>query len=101
MTKGKALRGRHLVITGRVNIILIIIKLIIRQSLWRRRGKRGKTSYASLSAGNAAYSIVHLTHLISEIVMTTTKVSLRPLKLLHDGLEGHTTSCRRGRSGRR
>ena len=40
----------------------------------------------SLSAGNATYSGVHLTYLISEIVKMTTKVSLHPLKLLHDGL---------------
>ena len=46
----------------------------------------------SLSVGNAAYSGVHLTHLISEIVKMTTKVSMHPLKLLYDGLEGHTTS---------
>ena len=90
------MRDRHLVITGRVCIILII-----RRGLQRRRGRRSKTSHASLLAGNAAYSSVHLTHLISGIVKTTTKVSLHLLKLLHDDLEGHTTSHGRGRSGRR
>ena len=46
----------------------------------------------SLSAGNAIDSGVHLTHLMCEIVKTTTKVNLHPLNLRHDGLEGHTTS---------
>ena len=55
----------------------------------------------SLSTGNATKSGVHLTHLICEIVKTTTKVSLHLLKLRHDGLEGHTTSCEGRGSGRR
>jgi len=101
MTKGKSLRGCHLTITGRVSIILIIINLIIRWGLWRRRGRRRKTNHARLPSGNAVYSGVHLTHFISEIVNTTTKVSLHPLKLLHDGLDGHTTNRRRRRSRRR
>ena len=96
MTKGKSLRGHHLVITRRASIILLVINIISR-GLWRR----SKTSHASLPTGNVAYSGVHLTHLISEIVKTTTKVSLHPLKLLHNGIEGHTTSGERGRSGRK
>ena len=94
MTKGKTLRGHHLVIIGRVSIILII--LIIKRGLRRRRGRRSKTSHASLSMSNASYSSVHFTHLISESVQMTTKVNMHSLKLLHDGLEGHTTSCRGG-----
>jgi len=35
-----------------------------------------------LLTGDAAYSSVHLTHLIDEIVKMITKVSLYPLKLL-------------------
>ena len=35
-----------------------------------------------------SYSGVHLTYLINEIV----KTSIHPLKLCHDGLQGHTTS---------
>ena len=97
------MRSHHLVITGRVSIILIIIILINiifinRRSLWKRRGKRCNMS---LSTGNATKSGVHLTHLICEIVKTTTKVSLHLLKLRHDGLEGHTTSCEGRGSGRR
>ena len=57
-----------------------------------------KTYHTSLPASNAAYSSVHLTYLITELVKTTTKVSLHPLKLLHNGLEGHTTSNRGRRS---
>ena len=101
MTKGKSLKSLHLVIIRRASTILIILIIIIEWGLWRRRGRRSKTSHASLLAGNATYSGVHLTHLISEIVKTTTKVSLYSLKLLHDGLEGHTTSCRGRRSERR
>ena len=101
MTKGKLLRGCHLVITRRASIILIIISIItlISRGLWRRNGRRSKAADARLSAGNASYPSVHLTYLISEIVKTTTKVSLYPLKLCYDGLEGHTTSCG-GRSSR-
>ena len=46
-------------------------------------------------------SCVHLTHLICEIVKTTTKVSLHLLKLCQDGLEGYTTNCGGRRSERR
>ena len=59
------------------------------------------TSHVSLPTSNAFYSGVHLTHLINEIVKMTTKVSLYLLKLLYDGLEGHTTSYGRGRGGRK
>ena len=100
MTKGKSLKGRHLVITRRASITLLVIN-IINRGLWRRRWRRIKTSHASLPTGNVAYSGVHLTHLISEIVKTTTKVSLHPLKLLHNGIKGHTTSGERGRSRRK
>ena len=55
----------------------------------------------SLSTSNATDSGVPLTHLICEIVKITTKVSLHPLKLGYDDLEGRTTSCRGRRSGRR
>ena len=75
MTKGKSLRGRHLVITGRVNITLIII----RRGLWRRRGRRSKAANASLLVFNVSYPNVHLTHLINVIVETTTKISMHPL----------------------
>ena len=40
-----------------------------------------------------AYLGVHLTHLISEIVKMITKVNLHLLKLLYDGLEGHTPAA--------
>ena len=95
MTKGKSLRGHHLVITRRVNIILII-----KRGLQRRRGRRSKTSHVSLSMSNVSCFSVHLTHLINESVQTTTKVSMHPLKLLYDGLEGHTTSRGGRRKGR-
>ena len=98
MTKGKSLKGRHLVITGRVSLILIIINHIIMRGLWRRRGRRSIANHTSLFTGNATDSSVNLTHLICETVKTTTKVSLHLLKLCHDGLEGHTTSRRSRRS---
>ena len=90
MTKGKSLRGRYLVITGRVSIILIILRRRGYGMLWR--GWRSKASHASLFVGNATGLGVHRTHLICEIVKTTTKVSLYLLKLHHDGLKGHTTN---------
>ena len=84
-TKGKSLRGHHLVITGRDSIILIITNIIIliNQGLWRKRWRMSKTTKASLFASNATNSSVHLTHLIGEIVKTTTKISLYLLKLHH------------------
>ena len=100
ISKGKSLRGHHLVITGRASIILIILRRRGRGMLWR--GWRSKANHASLFAGNATDLGVHRTHLICEIVKTTTKVSLHSLKLHHDGLKGHTTSCGGRRSwGRR
>ena len=51
----------------------------------------------SLSMGDATNSGIYLTHLIGEIVKTTTIVSLHLLKLRYDGLQGHI-SCRRRRS---
>ena len=100
MTKGKSLRGRHLVITRKANIILIILKRRNYRTLWRRRGRRSIAADASLSAYNASYPSVDLTHLISEIVKMTTKISMHPLRLLHDGIESDT-SYERGRSGGR
>ena len=95
MINGKSLRGRHLIITERASIILIITSIIIliSRGLWRRRWRRSKTDNASLSACYATNSGVHLTHLICEIVKMTTKVNLHSLKLHHDGLQDHTTSC--------
>ena len=94
MTKGKSLRGCHLVITRRASIVLIITNIIIliSRGLWRRRWRGSATTMARLSTGNVIDSGVYLTHLIGEIVKTSTKISLHPLKLRHDGLQGHT-SC--------
>ena len=102
ITKGKSLRRRHLVITRRVSIILIIIRIVtlISRGLWRRRGRRSKAIDACLSACNASYPSVHLTHLISEIVKMTTKISMHLLQLLHDGIKSDT-SYRGRRSGGR
>ena len=87
---GKLLRGHYLVINGRARIILIIYRRRGRRMLWR--GWRSKTNHSNLFVGIATNSSVHLTHLICEIVKTTTKVNLHLLKLCHDGLEGHITS---------
>ena len=100
MTKGKSLRDSHLVIIRRNSSIIICIILIIKRGLGRMRGRRSKTNHASLSVSNASYSSVHLTHLTSESIQTTTKVNMYLLKLLHDGLKGHTTNCRVKMSGR-
>ena len=78
MTKGKSLRGRHLFIAERASIILIILKRRNYKTLWRRKERRSITTDVSLSACNASYPSVHLTHLISEIVKTTTKIRMHP-----------------------
>ena len=68
MTKGKSLRGRHLVITRRVNIILIIKK-----GLRRRRGRRSKTKHVSLLTSNGL-TLVFIWHI------TSMRVSKKPQK---------------------
>ena len=95
MTKGKSSKGRHLIITGK-DSILIIITIIICQSLWRRRWRGNETTKASLLLCYTTDTGVHLTHLISERV----KASIHALKLHHDGLQGQT-SCQRRSRGRR
>ena len=103
MTKGKSLRSRHLIITGRASILILIlivitvITILNCQSLWRRRRKSGKTTKVSLSSCNTTDMGVHLTQLISESV----KASIHALKLCHDSLDGHTTiQGRRSEGGR-
>ena len=93
MTKGKSSKGRHLIITGKASI-LIIITIIICQSLWRRKWRGNETTKASLSSCYTTDTSVHLTHLIGE------RVRLHALKLHHDGLQGHTSCQRRSRGGR-
>ena len=100
MTKGKSLRGRHLLITRKASILILIIiistiiAILICWSLGRRKGRSGETTEANLSSCNTTDIGVHLTQLITESV----KVSIHALKLRHDGLKNHTTSRRR-RSG--
>ena len=103
MTKGKSLRGRHLLIIGRASILIliiiisIIITVLICGSLGRRRGRSCETIKASLSSCNTTHMGVCLTQIITESV----KVSIHVLKLHHDGLESHTTTRRRRSGGRR
>ena len=80
MTKGKSPRGRHLIITRKASILILIITILISWSLWRRRWRGSETAKASLSTCYTSYMGVHLTHLISERV----KASIHALKLCHD-----------------
>ena len=101
MTKGKSLRGRHLIIIGRANILILIIStniaILICRSLQIRRGRSGETTEVSLSSWNTIDTGVHLTQLITESI----KASIHALKLRHDGLKSHTTIWgRRSRGGR-
>ena len=96
-------RGHHLIITGRVNILILIITvntiiaILICRSLRRRRGRSGETTKASLSLCNMTDTSVHLTQLITKSV----KASIHALKLCHDGLKSHTTiQGRRSDGGR-
>ena len=89
MTKGKSLRGRHLVIIGRASSLMLMITSIVILISWnlrRRRWKGSEITKASLSMSDMTDLGVYLTHLIGEIVKMTTKVSLHLLKLRHDGL---------------
>ena len=103
MTKGKSLRGRHLIITSKASILILIIiistiiAILICQSLQRRRGRSGKTTEASLSSCNTTNTGVHLTQLITESV----KASIHALKLHHDDLKCHSTTRRRKSRGGR
>ena len=91
MTKGKSLRGRHLIITGRASILILICR-----NLWRRRWRGSESTKASLPSCYTTDTGVHLTHLIGERV----KVSIHVLKLRHNGLQGHPSCQRRSRGGR-
>ena len=101
MTKGKSSRGHHLIITKRasililISIVITIIAILIRRSLWRKKRRKGETTEASLLSCNTKG--VHLTQLITE----TIKASIHALKLRHNGLEGHTTNQRRRNKGGR
>ena len=90
MTKGKSLRGCHLIITGRASILIITINItiLICRSLWRRRWRGDETTKASLSSCYTIDTSVHLTQLISESV----KASIYALNLRHDGFQGHITN---------
>ena len=92
MTKGESPRGRHLIITRKASILIItiitILTILICQSLWRRRGRSGETTKASLSSYYTTDTGVHLTQLIRESV----KASIHALKLRYDSLESHITS---------
>ena len=86
MTKGKSLKGRHFIITGRASICIITI--LICWSLWRKRWRSGETTKASLSSYDTIDTGVHPTQPIRESV----KASIHALKLHRDSLKGHTTS---------
>ena len=102
MIKCKSLRGRHLLITGRASILILIIiistiiAVLICRTLRRRKGRSGETTEASLSSCNMIDTSVHLTQLITKSV----KTSIHVLKLRHDDLNSHTTTRRRSEGGR-
>ena len=102
-TKGKSLRGRHLIINDRASILILIIiistiiAILICRSLRRRRWRSGKTTKVSLSSCNTTNTGVHLTQLIIESV----KASIRVLKLCNDGLKRHTAIWGRRSGGGR
>ena len=96
MTKDESSRGRHLIITGRaIILILIIITILICQSLWRKRWRSGEASKTSLSSYYTNDIGVHLTQLIRESV----KASIHALKLRHDSVQSHTSRSSRGSGG--
>ena len=83
MTKGKSLRGHHLIITGKASILIItIIIILICRGLWKRRWRSSETTKASLSSCYMTDMSVHLTQLIRESI----KASIHMLKLCHDSL---------------
>ena len=90
MTNGKSLRGRHLLITerARILILLIIINTIIVVLICQSLGRSSETTEASLLSCNTTDTGVHLKQLITENV----KVSIHALKLCHDGLKSHITT---------
>ena len=98
VTKGKSPRGRHLIITWRASILILlvitIIAILICWGLWRRRWRSSETTKVSLLSCNTIDIGVHLTQLIRESV----KVSIHTLKLRHDNLGGHITN--RGRKSK-
>ena len=94
--------SRHLIITGRANILVLIsittaetIITLILWSRWRWRCISSETTYGSLSSCNMTNMGVHLTQLITECV----KVSIHAHKLCQNGLESHSTHERRRSEG--
>ena len=86
--------SRHLIITRRASIIILIsvitaeaIVTFIVGSRWRWRGSHSETTYDSLSSCDTTNTSVHLTQLINESV----KASIHAHKLCHDGLKCHST----------
>ena len=93
VTKGASLRHCHLIITRRARTINIIIIISTRKGLLSRLGwrKGPKTTKARLAGSDAIDSSVHLTHLIRQMVKTTTKISTHVLKLLHMSMRETST----------
>ena len=101
MTKVESLKVCHLIIRLGARIIIIIIISTIQKRLlsWLGWGRRSKTTKVRLEASDATNPGVHLTHLIKNMVKTTTKISTHKLKLIHEGSERDLSFRRiRGRS---
>ena len=92
--KGVSTSSRHLIITRRASIIILIsiitigaIVTLILRSRWRWRGSHSETTHNSLLSRDTTNTGVHLTQLIAESV----KASIHLHKLCHDGLNCNST----------
>ena len=92
--KGVSTSNRHLIITRRASIIILIniiiagaIDTLILRSRWRWRGSRSEITHDSLSLCDTTNTGVHLTQLITKSV----KASIHANKLCRDGLKCHST----------
>ena len=97
--KWVSISSRHLIITRRASIIILItaraIITHILRCLGRRRGSHSETNHDSLSSHDVTNTGVHLTQLIVESV----KAGIYVHKLCHNGLKCHSTRWRRKSRG--
>ena len=99
--KGESPRNSHLNIARRSKSIITLSLSTLRRLLNRLgRGRNSKTTNMRLSSSDATNFSVHLTHLIRNMVKTTTKISTHMLKLIHNGSKRCLYSRRGRRNGR-
>ena len=90
VTKGELLRGCHLIVLLKARSIIIILSTSRRIQGRITLGRRNEATKVRLLLSNPANLGVHLTHIISKMVKTSTKIILNELKLIQDARDAST-----------